>query len=757
MRNSTTTAAFQNTSLWALAIIFLLPVQKLPAQSTFEVLQRLDATFLEIEFAAQDKAFIVGTNGTILRSEDNGETWERQFAGTLADLYSIDFVDDKRATIVGANGTILRSRDGGESWTLQESGGNRAIRSVSFGNDEVGVLVGDEGLVRRTNDGGESWRTFPAPTDSILQKVLMLSENIAVAIGGNGSIIRSEDGGRSWERVYHDAPNCVDCQLADLSSDSFGTIYALFAGHLLHSEDQGKIWQVERSPRGLQGVPIMYAIDFVRPGRGILAGEVASRMLMTEDKGRTYRTTELADREVTRSILIDVKFRDLRHGIAVGALNSIYTTEDGGANWKLQSHYTQFRFNLTNMQFVNKDVGFIGGTNERIFRTDNGGATWIWQDENPLDTFYNPAARIVDLYFFNENEGLAFSSDIRGYLRTNDGGKRFEREYLVKYSRQTVDFCNDQFGFFAGEFGGDIGFTIKTTNNGGQDWKSIESIDSVFVSGVECVSSDLMLVCGQTRSEEINRAVIYRSGLPGEDWEKISIPDANVVSDIEFISETEGFAIVGYDVPGIEFSRSVIFRTQDAGKTWRATATDTVYRLQSLSFSTPQVGYATGGYGAFVKTVDGGLSWHKIETGTESFLQVVNAFPDGTAYIQGNYGSLFRVLPDDQIVSVAENNQSKVEEIKLPTLWTEEAFPNPFVTSISIPLIWFDDIAPQEMSIRVFNILGRQVDDLSGQIRSTGGRTATIEWAPDDLQSGVYIINFEYDGYSRTEQIFLMR
>jgi photosystem II stability/assembly factor-like uncharacterized protein len=73
----------------------------------------------------------VGSNGTILRSEDGGENWKQIDLNLKEWLYAVAFADALRGYAVGANGIILRTDDGGVKWKDQESGISSNLFAVS--------------------------------------------------------------------------------------------------------------------------------------------------------------------------------------------------------------------------------------------------------------------------------------------------------------------------------------------------------------------------------------------------------------------------------------------------------------------------------------------------------------------------------------------------------------------------------------------------------------------------------------------------
>jgi len=96
---------------------------------------------------------IVGSNGLILRSTNNGYTWSPQASGTTSDLKMITYSNMTNMWIAGSNGTLLRSTDYGSSWILQNSGTNQDLNSIKMlGN--TGYIVGSNGLILKTDNGG---------------------------------------------------------------------------------------------------------------------------------------------------------------------------------------------------------------------------------------------------------------------------------------------------------------------------------------------------------------------------------------------------------------------------------------------------------------------------------------------------------------------------------------------------------------------------------------------------------------------------
>ena len=75
-----------------------------------------------VQLLDSELGFAVGDSGTILRTDDGGETWIAQQSGTKNNLLCLEFVDKLVGCAVGANGTILNTDDGGIIWNNPHPG-----------------------------------------------------------------------------------------------------------------------------------------------------------------------------------------------------------------------------------------------------------------------------------------------------------------------------------------------------------------------------------------------------------------------------------------------------------------------------------------------------------------------------------------------------------------------------------------------------------------------------------------------------------
>lgn len=114
--------------------------------------------------AAIDKSLfiVVGDGGTILKTYDQGSTWEDHTVGGAKFNSIFDGIEVQAygyLWIAGDNGRIYATTNYGISWFPQTSGVNENLNDIQFRNQNEGMVVGDNGVVRYTTNGGTTWLT----------------------------------------------------------------------------------------------------------------------------------------------------------------------------------------------------------------------------------------------------------------------------------------------------------------------------------------------------------------------------------------------------------------------------------------------------------------------------------------------------------------------------------------------------------------------------------------------------------------------
>lgn len=178
-----------------------------------------DRTLLASIYADANTVLAIGDFGTLIRSTNGGDTWtlitlpeDMSLPEDVAEiidpgdvlLYGIDFASPTHGWIVGEFGTVLVTEDGGETWVAQDTPVETTLFGVSFADTQRGWAVGLEEVMLQTTDGGQSWtvqqiaqrRSFDLGIYNVAVR-----GNIGWAVGDNGLLLRSTNAGKSWERV----------------------------------------------------------------------------------------------------------------------------------------------------------------------------------------------------------------------------------------------------------------------------------------------------------------------------------------------------------------------------------------------------------------------------------------------------------------------------------------------------------------------------------------------------------------------------
>jgi photosystem II stability/assembly factor-like uncharacterized protein len=257
------------------------------------------------------KAWLVGSSGKILRSEDGARSWRMQASPVDVPLQDIAAWDEQRAVAVGNGGVIVVTDDGGTSWRKVEAPrskiankllrvtvladgqawavgeGGSILQSLDFGstwrqvgpeedvawNDIVfrgqrGWMVGEYGRIRVSDNRGVSWREIKSPTKMSLMSVAFKDSSNGVAVGLNGVILASHDGGETWTQEESRSPD----QIAD-------------AGQAENRADVGKVFE-----RG----QLEHLLDVIWDGDRWIAVGSKGIIVIGDADARQWRATRLS-------------------------------------------------------------------------------------------------------------------------------------------------------------------------------------------------------------------------------------------------------------------------------------------------------------------------------------------------------------------------------------------------------------------------------------------------------------------------------
>ncbi|MEO1528125.1 MAG: YCF48-related protein [Planctomycetota bacterium] len=297
-----------------------------------------------------------GTQNTVLRSVDSGETWNL-VSPTLdveLDFRDIHAFDDENAVILSAGqpARVYVTANGGKDWKMAfEHSDERAFfDALSFWNRDDGIAMSDpiDGrvLLIKTTDGGRTWFELDAE-----RRPEALPGEAGFAASGTNMCV-------SGDGVVHIA-------LGGAPADE-----VIPTSRVVTSHDGAVIWTSSVVPIPRSASAGIFSLAFDSMGNGVAVGGDYKRpdlqtgnLAITKDGGKNWTRP---DRSAPRGFRSGVAVResgDQRIWVAVGT-NGTDVSRDDGRSW--QSATTE---GFHAIRFVGK-VGYASGASGRI-------AKWI--------------------------------------------------------------------------------------------------------------------------------------------------------------------------------------------------------------------------------------------------------------------------------------------------------------------------------------------------------------------------------------------
>lgn len=285
--------------------------------------------------------------------------WEVINVPTDAKLFDIAFTDNpQHGYLVGSNATLLETNDGGNTWrSLQLAVDEPKSRfdSVSFAGKE-GWIVGEPSLLLHTTDEGKSWSSLPLnaklPGSPIL--ITALGENTAELATDVGAIYKTTDGGQNWKAQVEAAVGVV----RNLERSPDGKYIAVSSKGSFYS-----VWepgQAAWDPHNRNSSRRLENMGFADNGQlWLLArgGQVQFSDLTKPDEWLDVEYPELA----TSWGLLDLAYRTPEEIWIGGGSGNLLRSTDGGQTWEKDREVEEVAANLYKIVFFSPDQGFIIG------------------------------------------------------------------------------------------------------------------------------------------------------------------------------------------------------------------------------------------------------------------------------------------------------------------------------------------------------------------------------------------------------------
>ena len=412
---------------------------------------------------------------------------------------------------------------------------------------------------------------------------------------------------------------------------------------------------------------------FLNEQNGFAIGNFGT-LLRTIDRGTTWELSETS----INGDLIKIIFNDNLNGWILGkSIDPYYNTTplflkttDGGATWQ-QYTITSFTINLTDMFFLNNNIGWCIGDNGKLFKTMDGGISWT---DKSLPQMYSAYFRSI--MFKNESDGFISGYDtylypsrfIIGY--SIDGGDSWDLKYsplnmegydfktdftldsifitvgyngLILRSKDeclswsfcmnnpieelhSLDFLNNGMGIA----GADSGSFLKS-NDGGLSWTKNSTGYFATLNSVQCASESFLTASGIGGSYSSTYPYILTSTDAGITWDNHTRVITNPINiyGIDVRDSLSAYICGNYD-----YSTNYIYKTSDGGLNWQqsySSSMNGINDIKSFDYSTIfACGVQNYYQGLILKSTDSGQNW---ETQLLSSVYSINqlSLPDSHA------------------------------------------------------------------------------------------------------------------------------
>ncbi len=484
------------------------------------------------------------------------------------------------------------------------------LRDIYVFNKDTTIAVGDLGTVIKTTDGGAKWSVqhHAGGTSNTLFNIHFIDPMNGWAAGG--ILLKTTDGGESWTQVILDSNYSNAVYFVDKDTGfAVGT-----DGYISRTIDGGKTWNTKKMDDyiGIGWLDIfdLWAITFTDKQTGwiIGAGYYGNQIYKTTDCGRSWYWNEHIIMPKVLSGLIDICFLDKNNGFIVGDMGVFLKTNDGGDTW--QYHNLSDQYNKENYQFFNSiiftdsSVGWIVGGNGTIdshyggviLSTIDGGKNWI-----EIDSTQN-YGQLYKIRFSNNNQGWIIGQSGIIY-RTTNTGKNWISQREDNYNFNSIYFVDENTGWAVG----DSGIILHTTN--GDDWDKQYKNDSLIFNSLQAIDNNVIIVgnFNDMLPLVLRKAVILMTNDEGLTWELQTIDSISRLNSVYFTSSNIGWVAGNTD----------IYKTLDGGKTWVLKYRNNGSFFFKIQFVNEQTGWIIDrSNNQILKTTNSGESWNAYQIDT---------------------------------------------------------------------------------------------------------------------------------------------
>jgi photosystem II stability/assembly factor-like uncharacterized protein len=473
------------------------------------------------------------------------------------------------------------------------------------------------------------------------------------------------------------------------------------------------------------------------------------------------------------SVLKSVAFLNSSVGWAAG-FNGLIETTDKGESWtpKLEG------YGLQDIYFLNNNTGWTVGLSGIIFKTTDGGNNWT-QLQDTLSFHFEK------VFFADENNGYMIGKGC--LLKTTDGGVSWIIKQPTDHILQTMYFMNKDTGWVAGNEG-----VILKTTDAGTTWQHQQMNGTNYGTLTSLFFTDENTGWVSGSGLDIAGGVILKTINSGDNWCLQHNGSNTFIYSVCFTNEFSGWAAG---------DGGIMFNTTDGGSHWELQGSGTFADLYSIKIKSSDNGWAVGNDGTILKYIKASdssvlpvdltsfnayLNMNKVElkwqTGSEinnkgfelerrtsndwkaiAFIKGKGTTAERNKYLyaddlknlnyQGRVGYRLKQIDFDGSYKYSDEvsvnlNLSPVEYSLM------QNYPNPFNPSTLIKYTLKDNV---HVSLKVYDILGREVAVLADEEKPSGTYTVNFNPGNQGFSSGTYLYVLKAGDFVQARKMIFLK
>jgi photosystem II stability/assembly factor-like uncharacterized protein len=196
------------------------------------------------------------------------------------------------------------------------------------------------------------------------------------------------------------------------------------------------------------------------------------------------------------------------------------------------------------------------------------------------------------------NGGLWVGGSVFGIqgllLKTGPRMTRAQRAREVEFIRD-LSFTDRRNGWMVADL------ILYHTRDAGRSWQRIRPLEHLGEIETVCFIDDRIgWIAGRN-------GLVFRTVDAGLTWRKQDSGIDFTIEKIRFLTRDKGWAM-GRDISSPS-TRVILLLTSDSGMTWKKAPESDTQQFRSVMFANPQLGWAINSNGDILQTLDGGATW----------------------------------------------------------------------------------------------------------------------------------------------------